>query len=61
MQYAIVAGTLATINIADDAGCIGCAVVRAFRGSGATVAESGLWGMMMGLAGKLALYRRGWE
>lgn len=61
MQYAIVAGVLATINILTMLvyGTLGAQLVRAFQGSGLRWLNRVCGGLMIGLAGTLALYRRG--
>ncbi|MGE8674772.1 MAG: LysE family translocator [Achromobacter kerstersii] len=61
MQYAIVAGVLATINILTMLvyATLGAQLVRAFQGSGLRWLNRVCGGLMIGLAGTLALYRRG--
>lgn len=61
MQYAIVAGVLGTINVLTMLvyAALGAQLVRVFRGSGLRWLNRVCGGMMIGLAGMLALYRRG--
>ncbi|WP_315140193.1 LysE family translocator [Achromobacter marplatensis] len=60
-QYAIVACVLATINILTMLvyAMLGAQLVRAFQGSGLRWLNRVCGGLMIGLAGTLALYRRG--
>lgn len=61
MQYAIVAGVLATINVLTMLvyAALGARLVRLFRGAGLRWMNRVCGGLMIGLAGTLALYRRG--
>ncbi|HEY9318909.1 threonine/homoserine/homoserine lactone efflux protein [Achromobacter deleyi] len=60
-QYAIVACVLATINILTMLvyAALGAQLVRAFQGSGLRWLNRVCGSLMIGLAGTLALYRRG--
>ncbi|KAG0730967.1 hypothetical protein G6F31_020364 [Rhizopus arrhizus] len=60
-QYAIVACVLATINILTMLvyATLGAQMVRAFQGSGLRWLNRVCGSLMIGLAGTLALYRRG--
>ncbi|MEN5345772.1 LysE family translocator [Achromobacter mucicolens] len=59
-QYAILAGILALLNVATMLAyaTLGAQMVRAFRGGGLRWLNRICGGMLIGLAGTLALYRR---
>jgi threonine/homoserine/homoserine lactone efflux protein len=59
-QYAILAGVMAFMNIAVMLAyaTLGAQMVRAFRGAGLRWLNCACGGLLIGLAGTLALYRR---
>ncbi len=60
-QYAILAGVMALMNVATMLAyaTLGAQMVRAFQGSGLRWLNRTCGGVLIGLAGMLALYRRG--